>query len=1517
MRLINNNMDVVQLIDKKLDHWKKKLIDLSKRNNLVAYRFTKSKSLKIISPSFESALKDLEHEEKIKLLKKKNDSPKERQWLCSEDEETVEKKIYAFYLKAKENFQELGIGTCFVSLGMLKYKDSDDSKISLEAPIFLYPIEVERSGTTSKEYHRFEIDSNSGELQLNPALKEKLFHDYGIELKELENQSPSEYMLSLKKSIAGMKDWSITEEIYADIFNYSKFIMYEDLNANKKIVEESPLIKAYVGDRTALLDEPTDLQRDVFDDTTSVDVLPADSSQKRAIELAKAGVTFVLQGPPGTGKSQTIVNIISALIEQNKKILFVSQKMEALKVVQKRLDEVGLGRYCLNLHRFKGNKNEVVKQLMKELQTSPIIPTSIKREDTSQYLKSQKEINEFYEFLCKKHALWNISVYDIRGELAKLNSIEFLDIPLPTTISLNQKYFSAVLNKVERFDSVFSNLGNITENVYYSYKNNNTTLLVNRFKVSLNQLNDKIEEIVKFLSTLKNEAGVELKLMGDIKIMAELQDEIKSVVIDKDLNYLISQDFEEYVKIINELFVLNKERKDIKENITKDVKDSFLDKFVDHNIEKNFRESSFISRFLKEYKESKKELENYAKRKLNHAQWLYLFDEKKNYEKLNKKIDELIMSNKRKCEVIGKCQDLGHIVSISKYCERLSKLFEISGKLSRQKGYALIQSILSGKNKGSIFEELFSSVKEVEGFFESPFLTSTNELVKLNEKTDSLNKNLKYLNEVLSFKEDFLSLDEEIRKFILKYFEKNISSEFSKSFLKSYYIQVLDEILKNNNKNSPKNLIEKFRNNDLKVRDVYRYEVMSVMEDRKPKDNYSSYGSNEVSILKRENEKKRKLKPTRDLLEQIPNLAFALKPCFMMSPLTVSQYINSKSNHFDVVIFDEASQIMPEDAVPCLIRAKQAIIMGDTQQLPPTSFFLSQEDEDAEEEIEDLPSFLSEATTKFRTKTLDWHYRSKNENLISFSNKFFYDNRLITFPNPKENDSSGLDFILVKKGVYDRGKSRKNVIEANHVLKTYNELKKQYPKKSIGIIAFSIAQGKAIEESFKFAGVPFEEPTSSNIDIDNEYLFIKNIETVQGDERDIIIISVGYGKDSTGKLSYNFGPLNKEGGYKRLNVSITRSRFKTVVLSSILPEELDEDKINVDGVKHLKNYLDFAKNKNINNFIEKKEGLQFDSSFEEAVHDELKREGFNLSCQVGSSGYRVDLAIKHPKKVGEYILGVECDGAQYHSSKYARDRDKVRQKVLEDLGWKIIRIWSDDWLNNKEYEIERIKNRIKEILNGKSNSTKEVDNQFSAIEEKESFKEIDLKKKFKKYQITELPKSRLKIEFDNYGSLNDYNVETKIEEKIIKTLETEGPIEKELLFKRVLNSFGIQKIGTRIRALLEETLSNLKEENKLEIYQRTVTLNPIKSYSEVRVSNEKERPFTLIPKEEIAGAVIDILNNTFSITRGALTTDIARGIYHNNRMGDKIKKKIDEAINYLIKKNLIEDENGKIKLKNK
>ncbi|HLO84486.1 MAG TPA: AAA domain-containing protein [Nostocaceae cyanobacterium] len=449
--------------------------------------------------------------------------------------------------------------------------------------------------------------------------------------------------------------------------------------------------------------------------------------------------------------------------------------------------------------------------------------------------------------------------------------------------------------------------------------------------------------------------------------------------------------------------------------------------------------------------------------------------------------------------------------------------------------------------------------------------------------------------------------------------------------------------------------------------------------------------------------KKRQHLPIRKLFSDtqkgIPNLVKALKPCWMMSPLSVSQYINPNVIHFDVLIFDEASQLRTEDVIPAIIRSNQVIVIGDRKQLPPTSFFSTGEvveDMDDEDDAS-YESILDECSNFMFARTLKWHYRSQDERLIAFSNKHFYDSQLVTFPNPVQNPDLGVWFEYVRDGVYDRGGRRDNRREAEVVAYLALEHFKKFPEQSLGIIAFSEAQAEAIQEQIEILGK--ENPDFDTFCSDNSsQFFLKALENVQGDERDAIILSVGYARDDQGKLSLNFGPLNRQGGERRLNVAVTRAKSKITLVSSIQAGDIDLTRAKSKGVEALRNYLEYAASGG-----ERLQGnsytdtLHFDSPFEEDVYHALVEEGYTIRTQVGCSGYRIDLAVVNNKHPGEFLLGIECDGASYHSSPTARDRDRLRQQVLEQLGWKIHRIWSIEWFRNKPVQVRLLIDKIKQL----------------------------------------------------------------------------------------------------------------------------------------------------------------------------------------------------------------------------
>ncbi|MCZ2155208.1 MAG: hypothetical protein LC114_15120, partial [Bryobacterales bacterium] len=460
----------------------------------------------------------------------------------------------------------------------------------------------------------------------------------------------------------------------------------------------------------------------------------------------------------------------------------------------------------------------------------------------------------------------------------------------------------------------------------------------------------------------------------------------------------------------------------------------------------------------------------------------------------------------------------------------------------------------------------------------------------------------------------------------------------------------------------------------------------------------------EMALITKEINKQKRHIPIRQLIQRAPNALVALKPCFMMSPLSVAQYLAPGQLKFDLVVMDEASQLKPEDAIGALARGGQVVVVGDPKQLPPTTFFqrvlLDTEEDISEEEkavVEDGESILDVASTLFQPiRRLRWHYRSQHHSLIAFSNKEFYQGDLIVFPSAFHNsDSLGVKYHFIPDAIYE---NRRNPREAEVVVQAVLNHMCEYPNESLGVVALNFEQRELIEDLLDRhlredpAAIVFQDRMRGG----QETLFVKNLENVQGDERDVIFISTTYGSDAQGNQYNRFGPITGASGHRRLNVLFTRAKRRTVVFSSLDPESIRADANSPWGVRALKEYLIFARD----GILHQADGgsEQPTNDFERSVGAFLKENGYDVSAQVGVAGFFIDLAVKHPARPGAYLLGVECDGASYHSSRSARDRDRLRQEILERLGWKIHRVWSTDWFKSRAKEGERLLQRIEKLL---------------------------------------------------------------------------------------------------------------------------------------------------------------------------------------------------------------------------
>lgn len=648
----------------------------------------------------------------------------------------------------------------------------------------------------------------------------------------------------------------------------------------------------------------------------------------------------------------------------------------------------------------------------------------------------------------------------------------------------------------------------------------------------------------------------------------------------------------------------------------------------------------------------------------------------------------------------------------------------------------------------------------------------------------------------------------------------------------------------------------------------------------------------DVGILRRELEKRKRIKPLRKLFAEIPAVLQALKPCLLMSPLSVSTFLKPGGISFDLVVFDEASQLPTPEAIPAILRASQVVVAGDKNQLPPTSFFDASVifDEDAEsdrsEELEPLESLLDECVSTwpvFEQTHLRWHYRSKDERLVRFSNHYFYrDKPLITFPSPaRESETQGVSLLYVPEGVWDRGKSRTNRQEARAVARLIVEQLTKHPQRSLGVVAMNVNQREAIEESL-------DEVTSRHPDVvplldrtANEAFFIKSLENVQGDERDTMIISVGYGKGGTGFISYNFGPLNQDAGWRRLNVLVTRARWQTILVTSMRSHELSGINPNNRGANALRDYIAYA---------ERLGELPGDAArttdaetndFEDAVVDALRQRGLQIDEQVGTSEYRIDLAIRDPRDATKYVLGVECDGASYHSARTARDRDLVRQLALRELGWRLYRVWSTDWFRDPDQAMASVLLALEQALKSPPEQSvpapsrakpelREVAANPTPSETASGMRPAPISRRY--------PPGTPYEKYRGQGSrdlLLNSDHARMLADQMTRLVEFEGPIHHDLLLERLKEINGVAHAGSNVKSNIRRATDVALRSHALLKAGAFLGRNGAKCSTFRLPGDGVDRPVAWIAPEEIALAVLHIVEEQFGYQREALPRAIA------------------------------------------
>ncbi|HEY2159247.1 MAG TPA: DUF3320 domain-containing protein, partial [Isosphaeraceae bacterium] len=718
--------------------------------------------------------------------------------------------------------------------------------------------------------------------------------------------------------------------------------------------------------------------------------------------------------------------------------------------------------------------------------------------------------------------------------------------------------------------------------------------------------------------------------------------------------------------------------------------------------------------------------------------------------------------------------------------------------------------------------------------------------------------------------------------------------------------------------------VEEFRALDRARLETARDEVAAVHHDAIP---HAATGG-EMAVIRREIEKKRRHKPIRVLLKEAGTAALAIKPVFLMSPISVAQYLEPGGVTFDLLLIDEASQVSPVDALGAMARARQVVVVGDDKQLPPTRFFSKMLDEgavagDADGDLDagDLESVLGLCVAQgVPQRMLRWHYRSRHHSLIAVSNREFYENRLYVVPSPTTITAMhGLHFRHVLDGVFDRGNTATNRVEARAVAEAVVEHARRHPKKSLGVGCFSVAQRDAIRDELELLqrGNPdlagFFSPGRA------EPFFVKNLENIQGDERDVVFISVGYARDPSGYLAMNFGQLSGQGGERRLNVLISRARERCEVFASITHDDIDLRRARSRGAASFKAFLRYATTGDIDH--REPTGGDFDSDFERQVAAVLRGLGHEVHCQVGTAGFIIDLAVVDPARPGRYLLGIECDGATYHSSRSARDRDRLREAVLRDRGWKMHRIWSTDWFHRPGEQLRRVAEAIE-----KARVDMEADEGTAADAEaveppaEAAAGEIERSEPVAPVQVAQAvswvtPYVEADLDVPSGTPIHETSIEV-LAEIAARVVEVEGPVHRDEVARRITAHWGLQRTGARITEATARAIGAAAGAGRLRcdgdfLSPGGMGVAPVRSREGVRSAGLR-RP-EMLPPAEVREAILRLVAGQIGLGHEELIAMVARVLGFRST-GLKLKEVIDGVVQGLITASAIELRDGRIYL---
>jgi very-short-patch-repair endonuclease len=1220
----------VKLIEAARTGWISRLIDLTRRNNLLYYRAIPTSSIEV--PASSPALLELLAGKMVTtqaLLPELEDRPT---------------RILSIERKARENSEEKGLQTLYLAIGFATWNASDGGR-NPKAPVFLLPVTMKKKG---RELTALEVQV-AGEVRVNPVLLHVLSDEFNIKVTEeelLDSVTPkdAEGPAAAKEQMGASNLACYTEAVSAlagrfakvpafatdfatviSNFSFAKLALVNDLKAAGELLNSNDVVAAIAGDTqargrlgSAQIDvNPRSLDAKPADQEFCV--VEADSSQQCAIAGIAAGQNAVIHGPPGTGKSQTITNLIATLVANGKTVLFVAEKRAALEVVQQRLERSGLDHLAMDLHGAELSPKKVMERVTRTLNlvrsSRPVEAETTHR----QFQDRRSKLNSHDSLMHTVSERTGKSVFELQGAILRL---------LPAA-STSVRWRGAELAQIT--------------------------------PVKAERVRDLLGEAAPFGKLFLRDdpspwTGIPFKSGQEVQSALDTSQRL----------------FHEYIPSLSSLLA------ELEHNTGFCAPSSFAELDSLLVVLKN------ASTWLGRYNEAvfAADLPNLilqlsrAKDGGLTAIWLSLTDA--SVKAAKKRVVELRKGTSVSLPQAWK--ELNELQSLKQKWAELSRgasvPFIYPGLESLEKAAATVgseshnlQKIVGKSGWEQLnFESLSRQVEPFAADSSTPYRMLTLSGIETQLNADGVQRLL-----------DDLRL------------RKPPADTWAEGFNHAWLHSALDELAIHNPDikgfvgATHNGYVEDFKHLDAdrlklakdRVRRIHAERTIAAMNEHPEQE----------AFIKQEAARSRKFKPLRVVFQEACEVMTAVCPCWMASPLSVAQLIHQDVK-FDYVVFDEASQILPEDAIPAIMRARYVIVAGDNKQLPPTGFFASgMDDEESESNAGGFESLLDMMLPFARGFHLNWHYRSRDEALIAFSNHWMYDNKLVTFPGV--GGPPAITHSLVNHIPESDGQEDSSSAEVTRVVELVLQHARSKPNKSLGVIAMGIKHAQRVQQALDLAQSKRPELSEFFDPGRVDRFFVKNLERVQGDERDCIILTVGYGKDRGGNLPLRFGPILSAGGMRRLNVAVTRARETMTVVSSFAHTDIDTTKVREGtGLEFLRNYLQYAASDG-KIFAHGKITGEAMNDFESDICEALTARGLKVTPQVGCSSFRIDFGVCHPSQPGRFVLAIEADGATYHSSYTARDRDRLRQQMLENLGWTFHRIWSTDWFQHRHEEIER------------------------------------------------------------------------------------------------------------------------------------------------------------------------------------------------------------------------------------